>query len=48
MESKIELMKSLLNLYEQVDNVTMSETKLIIKEFIDKKEKMLMEVLSND
>ena len=43
---KVTLMKQLINLYEQIDSMPDVETKLVIEEFIAKKERELGEILN--
>lgn len=43
---KTKLMKELLELYEQVDCMKDIETKIIIEEYIAKKERKLLEALN--
>lgn len=45
-KQKKELMNRLINLYEQVESMDNSETKLVIQEFINQKERKLGELLS--
>lgn len=41
-------MKNLINLYESVDNIDPESTKLLVKDFISKKEKELVQLLEEN
>ena len=41
-------MKNLINLYESVDNIDPESTKLLVKDFISRKEKELVQLLEED
>lgn len=41
-------MKNLINLYESVDNIDPESTKLLVKDFISRKEKELVQLLGEN
>lgn len=41
-------MKNLINLYESVDNIDSESTQLLVKDFISRKEKELVQLLEED
>lgn len=41
-------MKNLINLYESVDNIDPESTQLLVKDFISRKEKELVQLLEED
>lgn len=41
-------MKNLINLYESVDNIDPESTKLLVKDFISRKEKELVQLLEEN
>lgn len=41
-------MKNLINLYESVDNIDPESTQLLVKDFISRKEKELVQLLEKD
>lgn len=41
-------MKNLINLYESVDNIDPESTKLLVKDFISRKEKELVQLLGGN
>lgn len=44
----ISSMKNLINLYESVDNIDPESTKLLVKDFISRKEKELVQLLGEN
>lgn len=41
-------MKNLINLYESIDNIDPESTKLLVKDFISRKEKELVQLLEEN